>query len=161
MTVNDANPIQGVEAYSLEVELEKLSGLASPIPAYKSNARIAATATGTIAIVNLAFTIWGLSVHGGSNPYLMLYQGDCRTTIRLDMVLHLIINALSTTMLCASSYCMQCLCAPTRGEVDKAHESRRFLTIGIPSAQNFKHISRVKLALWIVLALTSTPIHLL
>ncbi|KAK2765090.1 hypothetical protein FQN54_008789 [Arachnomyces sp. PD_36] len=45
------------------------------------------------------------------------------------MGLHLVINVLSTVILAATNYCMQCLGAPARADIDKAHAQRRWLEI--------------------------------
>lgn len=91
----------------------------------------------------------------------VLYQGDCGTTNRLDIGIHLLINILSTLLLSSSNYAMQCLSAPTREEVDQAHRKRKWLEIGAPGLRNLKSIGRDRLALWFVLLLSSLPLHLL
>lgn len=57
--------------------------------------------------------------------------------------------------------CQQCLSSPTRIEVDKAHAQGRWLDIGIPSIRNVRHLSRQRIKLWVLLALSSLPLHLL
>lgn len=74
--------------------------------------------------------------------------------------IHLVINVLSTLLLGASSYSMQCLCAPTRPEVDKPHEKRRWADIGVQSLRNLGLVRRWKLGLWLLLAASSLPLHL-
>lgn len=39
--------------------------------------------------------------------------------------MHIIINILSTALLAASNYVMQCLSAPTRPDVNEAHTQRK------------------------------------
>ncbi|KAH7392189.1 hypothetical protein DE146DRAFT_661877 [Phaeosphaeria sp. MPI-PUGE-AT-0046c] len=56
---------------------------------------------------------------------------------------------------------MQCMTAPTRGEVDRAHAARRWLDIGVPSFRNLRRIGRDRLVLWLLLGLSSLPLHLL
>ena len=73
---------------------------------------------------------------------------------------HFIINALGTIILAGTNYCMQCLSAPTRNDVDKAHAKGLWLNIGILSLRNLRRISRKKLVVWISLAVTSLPLHL-
>ncbi|OJJ82358.1 uncharacterized protein ASPGLDRAFT_531052 [Aspergillus glaucus CBS 516.65] len=53
---------------------------------------------------------------------------------------HLVINILSTLMLAGSNFTMQCLCAPTRKDLDRAHQSNRWLDIGAPSIRNLRSI---------------------
>ena len=111
-----------------------------------------------VLIVNLISTIYLPIRH----PDARLFVGNCTTASRLDSGLHVLINLLSSLLLGASNLCMQLLSAPTRKEVDKAHQQKKWLEIGIPSMlQNFKYIAtRRKLAL-IVLALASLPLHFL
>ncbi|KAH3940599.1 hypothetical protein HBH70_025710 [Parastagonospora nodorum] len=66
-----------------------------------------------------------------------------------------------TILLNGSSYCMQCMSAPNRKEIDEAHVTQRWLDIGVPSFRNFKHIRRGRLVLWVLLGLSSVPLHLL
>src|SRR5881227_2609372 len=65
-----------------------------------------------------------------------LYEGDCDKVRGLNIGIHLIINLLGTVLLSASNYGMQCLSAPTRAEVDKAHSKGFWLSIGIMSVRN-------------------------
>ena len=73
----------------------------------------------------------------------------------------MILNGLATALIGASSYNMQCLVAPSRSEVDLAHSEDTWLDIGVPSVRNLRHISRSRVALWLVLALSTIPLHLL
>jgi len=56
---------------------------------------------------------------------------------------------------------MQVLSSPTRKEVDAAHAKREWMEIGIPSIRNLWDISLARTLLWIILALSSIPLHLL
>jgi hypothetical protein len=73
-----------------------------------------------------------------------------------------LVNVLGTLLLGASNYCIQCLSAPTRKELDKAHEKGGFLDVGIPSFHNIKSnvIGTRKKLLWWILAFSSLPLHL-
>ncbi len=64
-------------------------------------------------------------------------------------------------LLGASNYTMQCLSAPTRSEVDKAHSQGIWLDIGVPGVRNLRRISGVRITLWWLLAISSIPLHLL
>ena len=90
-----------------------------------------------------------------------ILDGSCEKTKNLSLWLHLAINALSTILLGASNYCMQCLSSPTRQEVDKAHNQGIWLDIGVPGIRNLRRISRRRLVLWMLLTLSSIPLHLL
>lgn len=54
----------------------------------------------------------------------------------------------------------QCLCAPTRQNIDQSHEKGVYLDIGVPSAHNLSHVSRKRSILWRFLAISSIPFHL-
>ncbi|MCJ1261513.1 hypothetical protein MMC22_001377, partial [Lobaria immixta] len=111
-------------------------------------------------LVNLALAIWASS-KGLKGGIATIQSGDCDTTKRLDLWLHLGINLLSTMLLGASNYTMQCLSSPTRDEIDKAHRQRIIVDIGIPSIRNLKRVSWSKIVLWWLIALSSIPLHLL
>jgi hypothetical protein len=89
-----------------------------------------------------------------------LFQGDCTHARRLNTSIHLAINLLGTVLLASSNYAMQCLSAPTRTELDKAHAKTIWLDIGIPSFRNLARIGRFRLIGWVVLAISSLPLHL-
>jgi hypothetical protein len=76
--------------------------------------------------------------------------------------MHLVINILSTLMLGASNYCMQCLASPSRAQVDEAHAKRIWVRIGVPNIWNLLSRQRGKRQVlgWILLV-TSAPIHLM
>jgi hypothetical protein len=112
-----------------------------------------------VFFVNLIVTIWG-SVASKANQGL-LDAGDCEQIKRVNTGIHLLINILSTVLLSGSNYCMQCLSAPTRTEIDRAHAVGTWLDIGIPSFRNLKSIQRRRVVLWFLLGLSSLPLHLL
>lgn len=94
--------------------------------------------------------------------FATLQEGDCNMTKTLDLWLHLRVSILSTLLLGASNYTMpimQFLSAPTRDEINKAHQERITLDIGIPSVRNLRRISRRSIALRWLLALSSIPLH--
>ena len=122
---------------------------------------LGAIGAATILLLNIILTIvWSTRkpVHGG---LATIQQGSCSESGRLTLWLHLLINALGTILLAASNYCMQCLSSPTRKDIDKAHAQHRWLDIGVPSLRNLGSISRYRLCLWWLLALSSIPLHLL
>ena len=84
---------------------------------------------GAILLVNLALTLWGVTHYAYPHGVATIYQGSCAVVKRLDLWLHLLINVLSTGMLMASNYCMQLQAAPTRVNVDKAHDTEDWLDI--------------------------------
>ena len=90
-----------------------------------------------------------------------IYFGDCSKSNRLNLYLHVVINILSTMLLATSNLCMQLLVAPTRKEVDQAHEKLRWLDIGVPSLRNLRHISPLRRTFAFLLATSSIPLHFL
>ena len=120
------------------------------------------TATaGSVLIINLILTSWASLKYGLEDGIATIQEGECRKTKDLSLWLHLAINVLSTVLLSASNYCMQCLASPTREELDRAHERRMWLDIGVPSVRNLRGISWYKIWLWSSLALSGIPLHLL
>jgi hypothetical protein len=91
----------------------------------------------------------------------VLYEGRCTVPKGWVSGLHLIINILSTGLLSASNYCMQHLNAPSRQDVDRAHENRTWLSIGVQNFRNLLVVGRKQATLWGLLLITSLPIHLL
>ena len=90
-----------------------------------------------------------------------IFDGNCNKAKQLNVVIHLLINILSTALLSTSNYAMQCLSAPTRQEVDAAHALGYWLDIGVLSPRNFTNIKLKKAVLWVILGLSSLPLHLL
>lgn len=91
----------------------------------------------------------------------VITDGECRAIWRFTAGTNVVVNVLSSVLLGASNYCMQCLSAPKRREVSRAHKSRQWLDIGVPSVRNLRFISKNRAALWVLMALTSLPRHLL
>ena len=114
-----------------------------------------------VFFLNSIIMIWALCTYKLSNGSGVLYRGGCNDAKRLSAVVQFGINILSTLLLGASNYCMQCLGAPTREEVDAAHAKNQSLCIGVPSFKNLRKISRPRAAAWILLGLTAFPIHFL
>lgn len=106
-------------------------------------------------------TIWALAKFDLSSLIGTIEEGKCEQTKHLDLWLHFAINVLSTLLLGASNYCMQCLSFPTRAEINRAHNEKRWLDIGVPSVKNLRRVSRRKITLWWCLALSSIPLHLM
>ena len=115
-----------------------------------------------VLITNLAATLWAVSTdRTGDWDRRTLYRGSCSRTKVINIVGHVLINALSTILLSASNYSMQCVSAPNREEVDRAHGKSRWLDIGTPSLRNLGSIRPVRVALWLFLGASSLPLHLL
>ncbi|KAL8685755.1 MAG: hypothetical protein Q9218_007560 [Villophora microphyllina] len=113
-----------------------------------------------VLLVNLILTIWASVKYGIDGDLGTVHEGSCHKTKNMSLWLHFAINVLGTALLSASNYCMQCLSSPTRKEVDRAHNRNIWLDIGVPSIRNLRHITRKRLLLWILLAISSIPLHL-
>ncbi|KAJ0421352.1 hypothetical protein BJY00DRAFT_111398 [Aspergillus carlsbadensis] len=110
---------------------------------------------------NTGLLLWAVARHRVQDAKGVLLTGDCDRVSRLNTGLHLLINMFSTILLAASNYGMQCLCAPTRQDVDAVHRSGGWLNIGVPSIKNLSHVSGRRSLLWLCLLLSSVPLHLL
>ena len=117
--------------------------------------------TAVILIINITWIIWASRTYGMKNGIGTIQRGTCKEAKSLGLWLHLAINVLSTLLLAASNYCMQCLAAPTRTEVDKVHKDQKWLDIGVPSVRNLFFIARVRSLLWFLLVISSVSLHLL
>ncbi|OOF94116.1 hypothetical protein ASPCADRAFT_208673, partial [Aspergillus carbonarius ITEM 5010] len=127
---------------------------------------ICAYAAAAVLLINIILTLVATAVSFARHGTLTMtaatiYEGSCSRTKAWTTGLHLLINVLSTVVLGASSYCMQCLTAPARSDVDRAHGERVWLHIGVASLRNLAWAERSRLALWTALAITSLPIHLI
>ncbi len=116
-------------------------------------------------IANLTFTIWAMR-RAGSNIQngvgVLAEETSCARAKTINTGIHLLINVLSTILLAGSNYCMQCLTAPTREQVDEAHRESRWVDVGVPSIRNLlETASGGNVLLWVLLALSSLPLHLL
>jgi hypothetical protein len=89
-----------------------------------------------VLAINTGFLVWVVRSRGTENGVGVLYEASCEATKRANIGVHLVINVSSSALLGASNYCMQCLSAPSRAEVDKAHNTGNWLDIGIPSLRN-------------------------
>ncbi|KAF9885044.1 hypothetical protein FE257_000775 [Aspergillus nanangensis] len=112
-----------------------------------------------VLCINVIFVAWAASRQTFDNR-LVLYSGGCDKTKQLSIGIHLMINIFSTVLLAASNFALQCLCAPTRETVDRAHKSNHWLDIGVPSIRNLSRIPVSRFILWTCLALSSLPLHL-
>lgn len=91
----------------------------------------------------------------------VVMEGQCSRVKTASLWVHVAINILSTTLLSASNYCMQVLTSPSREEVDRAHREGKWLDIGVQSIRNLFMIRSKRMWLWLVLALSSVPLHLM
>lgn len=91
-----------------------------------------------------------------------LFTGSCSTAAHINWGLHALINVAVMVLLVGANYVFQVLSSPTRSEIAGAHESRRWLEIGVPSVRNFRHIGsgRAILATALLVVAVATQIML-
>lgn len=116
----------------------------------------------TFAVAMLVFVAVSSSKAGGINSNLIFFKGDCGTSTRTNLLLHLLLNIFSTCIIASSNFFMQILNAPSRSEVDFVHTNMPHanVEIGVPSLKNILFVSPVKTAYWFLFMLSSVPIHL-
>ncbi|KAI6829734.1 hypothetical protein KC340_g8408 [Hortaea werneckii] len=114
-----------------------------------------------VLLLNLILTIYAGVSYPHSGGLGLAFEGKCSTVNNWTTWLHVLINGLSSILLSASNYTMQCLCSPTREEIDQAHGRGDWLDIGVPSVRNIWRMNWRRTVLWWLLALSSIPIHLL
>lgn len=136
------------------------------VTGWRHGAIVTTASASLVFLINLSATIWvGVElskvVSNVHSTILLLHRGDCQNVERINNWVHFAINAVSAVLLSASNYCMQCLSAPTRKEINKAHASGKWLDIGVPSIRNLKAIGKRKLFFRWCLGLSSIPLHLL
>ena len=115
----------------------------------------------TTLFINIGLSVFVGYYHGFENGIGTLLQGECSRITAYNIGAHLTINVLSTLLLSGSNYCMQCLSAPTRREINNAHKRGITLDIGIPSLRNLGTLDRWKVLMWTLLGVSSLPLHLL
>lgn len=90
----------------------------------------------------------------------IFFEGDCSKSARINFLLHMFLNIVSSAVLASSNFFMQVLSSPSRQEIDQAHTWLRSLDIGIPSVSNIRHVSWFKRIGWVILFFSSIPLHL-
>lgn len=107
--------------------------------------------SGIVLNVVLGLVIWiaglvSFVVAGTTGAFVLgdmtLFTGSCATTSNLNWGLHAVINVAVLVLLVGANYVFQVLSSPTRSEITKAHESKKWLEIGVPSVRNFLHIGK-------------------
>ena len=166
--------LQGSDKGVTLSEIEVLADVDSSIPEYKKKSfrqqwfsglgltlRAYAFVTFLVLATNLSIFIWAQKRFGIFSGYGTILQGDCASAKRLNLWLHLCINAFSTLVFLGSNAFVQAYSGPTREEVDVAHRRHRWLHIGVLSFRNMRGIAKRKALICLLLALTSIPFHLL
>jgi hypothetical protein len=163
--IDDRNQSDVEESNSMLETQTKMRKKNKDFPKWRRTMVLWLSVAVAIFITNLVFTVWAYTQASNDDLTLIynrnLYEGNCSKTRSLNTWLHLVINILSTLLLSGSNYCMQCLLSPTRKEVDQAHSNHAWLDIGVLSVRNLRRISKLRVALWSLLCLSSLSLHLL
>ncbi|KAJ3529869.1 hypothetical protein NM208_g9563 [Fusarium decemcellulare] len=139
-------------------------GLSNVFSGWRFSLVTGAVASSAVLLINLSLTIWSTTRPAGTEEQSgrrILFEGSCSKSRTINILVHLLINLFSSVLLAASSYGMQCLSAPTRAEVDKAHQKEAWMDIGVLSVRNLWRLPWTRSILWALLALSSVPLHLL
>lgn len=118
----------------------------------------------TVAILLLNIILMAVAASRAENPSFeaeAIFEGDCGRAKYWSTALHVLINTLGTVLLGASNYCMQCLSAPSRPDVDRMHATGKWLDVGTPSIANLRAMKWKQVSLWCLLFLSSLPFHML
>jgi len=117
----------------------------------------------TVLFGNISLLAYGLAQHDNAVPGVAtIAKGETSNRINtIGTAYHVLINIMSTILLTSSNYTMRILCAPTRPEIERMHARGRWLEIGIMSVHNLRHIDRKRAAVWLLLVVSSVPLHLL
>ncbi len=103
---------------------------------------------GVCLLAESVLLIWGLATGGPSGGQGIIYEGDCRAAKDFTNVLAVLLNILGSVLIGTSNYTMQCLSAPSRKEVARAHANGRTLQIGSSSPSDILYMSSWKVSLW-------------
>jgi hypothetical protein len=121
---------------------------------------LASALASLVLLINCIAAIAIHTAYGTDDGVSTAFEGDCDIVNRWSFGLHIVINILSSALLSASNYTMQVLNAPTRSECDKAHAQGHWLDVGITSLHNITRIAWPRRVLWLLLGVSSVPIHL-
>ena len=109
---------------------------------------------------NVALLGWSYPKVDQTSGNALLYEGQCDQMKNIDTWSHFGINVLSTLLLGASNTAMQCIVAPSRADVDRAHAQYRLLDIGVNGLQNWRFLSGPRRWIWCLLLASTLPLHL-
>lgn len=120
-----------------------------------------AAVAGMVCFLNIGLTVWAIHNHQVKDELSYLFTGSCTEVASISLWIHLAINAMGTLLLSASNYTMQVISSPTRKDIDIAHKKSQWLDIGVPSVRNLSSLPVGRVFMWMILALSSIPLHLM
>lgn len=135
----------------------------SRLSGWRRSACVNTILVSTVFLVLLSSHIYLWVKSHSLNGYHIIHSGSCagNSVGRLNTLLHLVINILSTLVLASTNLFMQVLNAPSRAELDNSHTRGSWLDIGVPSPRNTFRVSPFKTIMWLLFFLSSVPIHLI
>ncbi|KAL4892330.1 hypothetical protein BDV59DRAFT_193836 [Aspergillus ambiguus] len=151
-----------------KIHIPLLKNNPSPGQEWIKGVLLCACGAGAILVLNLTLAIIAVAIAYTKSSdtdrqfeYAELYRGSCSVTNRWTSGMHLVINILSTALLAASNYSMQCLSAPSREDIDAAHLRRSWLDVGTFSTRNLWAMNAKRKFIWGILFISSVPIHMM
>ncbi|KAM0717739.1 hypothetical protein Q7P37_007591 [Cladosporium fusiforme] len=115
----------------------------------------------TVLGVNLGALIFFPHLRSDAEDEGTLKSGDCSKVKTYSRLIHVGINVLSSALVAASNFSMQILVAPSRYTIHEAHKNKKWVQVGVPSVRNLIRIEWYRSMLWILMALSSLPLHFL
>jgi len=158
---SSVHPAKGGHAAVRVVSLRSHRAKKSTYKGWRFGVLVAAWTAFVVLMLNTILLIWAATRYKATlvDGVGTAFDGSCETVTDWASRLHILINVLSSVLLSASNYTMQCLSSPTRREVDDAHAKGDWMDIGVASVRNIFKISWSRCLLWWLLALSSIPIH--
>lgn len=111
-----------------------------------------------VGIISLILVVTRTKVFSGQ---LAIFTGDCATATRINIGVHVVINVFTVVLLAGANYVFQILTSPTRREIAKAHDRKRWLDIGVSSLRNFMYVSRFRAVVGAVTLLVAIAIQVM
>ncbi|EEU37270.1 uncharacterized protein NECHADRAFT_22243, partial [Fusarium vanettenii 77-13-4] len=112
-------------------------------------------------VLHIVLAVWIPTLDSFHNGVGVVSSGSCRTAGIYSTLIRVGTTAVSTLLIGGSNYCMQCLTAPTRKDLQKAHDKGIWLDVGVQSIRNLRTIKGYRSFLWLLITISSIPIHLL
>ncbi|KAL2849951.1 hypothetical protein BJY01DRAFT_138957 [Aspergillus pseudoustus] len=150
-------PLKQDDVDKAEVPSQK-ERLGGRLGGWKGTLFLGSITSAIVLILNLVMVLWATLRHPDNRS--VLYSGNCGRVKEIGAGIHFLINILSTLLLSASNYAMQCLGAPAREDLDPAHAKGKWLDIGVPSLKNLFKIPKTRSLLWVCLVFSSVPLHI-
>ncbi|KAI2623775.1 hypothetical protein GGS21DRAFT_541348 [Xylaria nigripes] len=114
-----------------------------------------------ILVVDIVYLVMGATRTKGFSAQLAIYSGNCSTATRIKIGTSAAINVFGIVLLAGANYIFQVLISPTRDEISKAHDRKRWLDIGVPSLRNVAFISRPRAILGVIVLIIAIAMHVI